>query len=218
MFNFAVLKKKKMSKDTVELVVDKTTESKIKDAACVVFTKKGYSATRTRDIAEEADINLSLLNYYFRSKEKLFQIVMNEKMELMFGKLQPIVNDKESNLETKLNLLIQLYMDMLETNPHLPIFIMSEINNDHTHCDNQSSMKDLLGQSVLMQQLKVKKPSINPYHFLLNIMSLCIFPYIAKPIFNATDLLNEIEFQQLMTERKTLIPKWAESFLLEEFP
>lgn len=207
-----------MSKDNVEITVDKTTESKIKDAACIVFTKKGYSATRTRDIAEAADINLSLLNYYFRSKEKLFQIVMNEKMELMFGKLEPIVNEKSSNLETKLNQLIQVYMELLDANPHLPIFIMSEINNDHTLCDTRGSLKDLLEQSVLIQQIKAKKISINPYHFLLNIMSLCVFPYIAKPIFNATDLLNESEFQHLMTERKALIPKWVQNFLLEESP
>ena len=49
-------------------------------------------------------------------------------------------------------------------------------------------------------------------------MSLCVFPYIAKPIFNATDLMNESEFQHLMTERKALIPKWVQNFLLEESP
>ena len=50
--------------------VDLSTEEKIKEAAKKVFLKKGYAATRTRDIAEEAGINLALLNYYFRSKEK----------------------------------------------------------------------------------------------------------------------------------------------------
>ena len=52
--------------------LDITTEEKIKQAAKAVFQKKGFAATRTRDIAEEADINLALLNYYFRSKEKLY--------------------------------------------------------------------------------------------------------------------------------------------------
>jgi AcrR family transcriptional regulator len=51
---------------------DSSTEDKIKNAAKIVFHKKGYAAARTRDIAEEAGINLALLNYYFRSKEKLF--------------------------------------------------------------------------------------------------------------------------------------------------
>ena len=43
---------------------DLSTEQKIKEAAQKVFMKKGYAATRTRDIAEEAGINLALLNYY----------------------------------------------------------------------------------------------------------------------------------------------------------
>jgi AcrR family transcriptional regulator len=52
--------------------IEPTTEEQIKEAARRVFTRKGYAATRTRDIAEESGHNLALLNYYFRSKEKLF--------------------------------------------------------------------------------------------------------------------------------------------------
>mgnify|MGYP005740728091 FL=1 len=50
------------------------TEIKIKDAAKSLFLKKGYSATTTRDIARESDINLAMLNYYFRSKRRLFEL------------------------------------------------------------------------------------------------------------------------------------------------
>ena len=57
---------------------DPTTEEKIKEAARKLFTQKGFAATRTRDIAEEAGINLALLNYYFRSKQKLFDLIMKD--------------------------------------------------------------------------------------------------------------------------------------------
>ena len=50
---------------------EQSTEEKILEAASEVFTEKGFAGTRTRDIAEKAGINLALLNYYFRSKEKL---------------------------------------------------------------------------------------------------------------------------------------------------
>ena len=53
-----------------------TTEEKIIRAADKIFTQKGYAATRTREIAEEAGTNLALLNYYFGSKEKLFRNVL----------------------------------------------------------------------------------------------------------------------------------------------
>ena len=65
-----------MTKAKAKEAIDASTEEKIKNAARSVFHKKGYAATRTRDIAEKAEINLSLLNYYYRSKEKLFEINM----------------------------------------------------------------------------------------------------------------------------------------------
>lgn len=60
------------------IAIDTSTEEKIKEAARTVFHKKGFAATRTRDIAEEAGINLALLNYYFRSKQRLFELIMVE--------------------------------------------------------------------------------------------------------------------------------------------
>ncbi len=80
---------------------DRPTEEKIKEAARTVFTRKGFAATRTRDIAEEAGLNLALLNYYFRSKEKLFEIVMLEKMQVFFGFIGPIIYDDSTSLELK---------------------------------------------------------------------------------------------------------------------
>ena len=64
--------------------LDLSTEEKIKNAALKLFTRKGFAATRTRDISEEAGINLALLNYYYRSKEKLFELVMTEILQNFF--------------------------------------------------------------------------------------------------------------------------------------
>ena len=102
-----------------------STEEKIKEAARTVFTKKGYAGTRTHDIAEEAGINLALLNYYFRSKEKLFKVVMIEKMQKLFGILSPTLNDATTSLDQKIVLIVNLYADMLLKNPDLPIFVLS---------------------------------------------------------------------------------------------
>ena len=63
---------------------DISTEERIKAAARKVFHQKGFAGTRTRDIAEEAGINHAMLNYYFRSKEKLFEMVMMETMAQFF--------------------------------------------------------------------------------------------------------------------------------------
>ena len=106
---------------------DLSTEEKIKAAARTIFTKKGYAATRTRDIAEEAGINLALLNYYFRSKEKLFELVMMEKMASFFGSISPILGDTGLTLEEKIELVAEKYTRVLTENPDLPLFILSEI-------------------------------------------------------------------------------------------
>src|ERR1700733_14427652 len=98
-------------------VPDISTEEKIKDAARLVFLKKGYAGTTTRDIAEEAGINLALLNYYFRSKEKLFELVMTEKLLKFFGIIFPVVNDQDTSLERKIELIANNYIDMILDNP-----------------------------------------------------------------------------------------------------
>ena len=73
-----------------------STEEKILEAASEVFTEKGFSGTRTRDIAEKAGINLALLNYYFRSKEKLFEQVMKAKILIFFGQILPIITNEKT--------------------------------------------------------------------------------------------------------------------------
>ena len=106
---------------------DISTEEKIKNAARVVFHKKGYAASRTRDIAEEAGINLALLNYYFRSKEKLFNIVMLDTFQAFFNSIFIIFNDINTSLEEKIERFASNYIDLLFQEPEIPLFIMNEI-------------------------------------------------------------------------------------------
>ena len=72
---------------------------KIKDAAKSLFLKKGYSATTTREIAKESSINLALLNYYFTSKRKLFEIIMLETIRDFMSKMVEVYNDEKTTLE-----------------------------------------------------------------------------------------------------------------------
>ena len=52
-----------------------TTEELILNAAMKVFTRKGFAAARTEDIAREAGINRALLHYYFRDKQTMFNLI-----------------------------------------------------------------------------------------------------------------------------------------------
>jgi|SRR5450432_607911 len=201
------MKKAKVSKKDI------STEEKIKEAARKVFTQKGYSATRTRDIAVEAGLNLALLNYYFRSKQKLFEIVMIEKMQKFFSILLPILYDNLSSLETKIESIATSYIDLILVNPDLPFFVMSEARNNPEIINKVAQKKDFLKNSVFIRQIKEKKPDLNPYHLLINLMGMCVFPFIMKPILQQISDMGEPAFKQMMTERKTLIPVWTKAIL-----
>lgn len=190
-----------------------STEEKIKEAARQVFTRKGYAATRTRDIAEEAGINLALLNYYFRSKEKLFQEVMAEKVMQLFGVIAPVLNDSASTLEAKLDKIVTSYIDMLQQHPDLPLFVLSEIRNNTGNFVSKMNLDKLLKRSSFLQQLAVKRPDMNPFHFLLNILGMTVFPFVAQPVFQAVAVADEKQFALMMEERKKLIPVWIKAML-----
>ena len=187
------------------------TEIKIKPAAKSLFLEKGYSATTTRDISKESEINLALLNYYFTSKKKLFEIIMLETFYDFISKMVEVYNDEKSSLEEKLELTSSKYIDMIIAEPHLPTFVVNELKNNPS-----SILKILKGQimeSKLVDQYNdgVKKgiyKKIDPIHFVTNILSLIVFPFISSPIIIKMKKFNKTEFNEMMKERKKLIPEW----------
>jgi AcrR family transcriptional regulator len=193
--------------------VDVSTEEKIKEAARKIFTQKGYAATRTRDIAEESGINLALLNYYFRSKEKLFQQIMAEKMQQLFGVLLPIINDANSDLLAKLELITANYIDLLSANPDLPLFVLSEIRTNGSVFLNNFPVKKLLKDSIFVKQIREQQPDISPLHFIMNLLGMIIFPFVGSPVFKGTDVVDDPAFAAMMHDRKRLIPIWINSIL-----
>lgn len=198
-----------MAKSKDPKKIDTSTEEKIIEAARKVFLEKGYAATRTRDIAEEAGINLALLNYYFRSKEKLFQLVMVEKLQQLFSVVLPIVNNNELTLEQKLETLAENYIDLLIDNPDLPLFVISEIRANPERFKDRLQVQHILRNSSLVSQIREKRPDVEPVHFITSLLGMTIFPFIAKPILFS----DTTRFNALMEERKTLVAKWAKAIL-----
>jgi len=209
---------KDMAKDKEKGAMDASTEEKIKNAARIVFQKKGFAASRTRDIAEEAGINLALLNYYFRSKEKLFQIVMFETLTGFIHVLVSNFNDENTSFEKKIELLANKYIDFATEFPDVPIFIFSEARNNHEALFKIIPVRQMLTNSVFVRQFQekvaageIKTPNL--LHFIMNLMGLIIFPIIGRPFLSAIGGLNGPQFVQLMQERKKLIPVWIKAML-----
>ena len=191
-----------------------STEDKILLAASKVFTEKGFAGARTRDIADEAGINLALLNYYFRSKEKLFDQVMKVKIVLLFGKIIPIISNEKTTIEEKIDLASEKYFEILSKNPNLPLFVISEIQKKNSDIKSILPVEKILMNSVIIQQIKEKNPELNPFHFLLNFLGMTVFPFLARPVFQNFHIMNDDEFQKFVEERKTLVPQWIKLILL----
>ena len=207
-----------MKSEIIKPLDDTTTEEKIKNAARTVFHKKGFAAARTRDIAEEAGINLALLNYYFRSKEKLFNIVMLEAFQSFFSTISIVFNEEDSTLEEKIKKFASSYIDLLFQEPEIPLFIMSEVRNNPEGLLQKVNLKKAVFGSIFSTQYNeaIRLGRIKDRHFLhlmMNLMGLIAFPFIAKPLLKEITGLNEVQYNNIIDERKALIPVWMNAIM-----
>ncbi len=205
-------------KKTKPAVPDVSTEAKIKEAARKLFTQKGYAATRTRDIAAEAGINLALLNYYFRSKERLFDMIMAEHLMGLINGLAGMLNDPETTLEEKLHVFVNRYIDLLLEQPELPLFVLSEIKANPEALAKQMNLKVNLLESSFIKQFQEgieagKVAPVHPFHFILNLISMTVFPFIAGRLLKPMSNMSREQYNVLMEERRKLIPQWIKVML-----
>jgi len=192
---------------------NKSAEEKIKEAARLVFTQKGYAATRTRDIAEASGVNLALLNYYFKSKENLFDIVMLENIKVFSQSVLAILNNPGTTFFEKIEILVGHYIDMMIENPEMPIFFLSELKGNPKKLFSKIDHRSKFKESIMVQQWKEliktnKRSAFNPQHIILNTISMIIFPFIANPMIRNRTGMSQEEFNTMMLERKKLVPVW----------
>lgn len=209
---------KENTKSIPKVANDASTEEKIKDAAKKIFLRKGYAATRTRDIAQEAGLNLALLNYYFRSKEKLFDIIMMENLQHFIEGIREILNDKQTTLDRKVETVVATYIDLLKQQPDLPLFVLHELRTDPKQLIKKIDREKFINRSYFMQQLREgikegKIAAIHPMHFLVNVIALTVFPFVASPIVQHIGALKQQDFNAFMDERKKLIPSWIKTMM-----
>lgn len=198
--------------------VDLPTETKILVAARRLFEKQGYAATTTRDIAREAGINLALLNYYFRSKQNLFAIIMTEHLQGFMQGLRAGINDPTTTLEEKFIFFADAYTSMLQQRPDAPLFILSELRSDPEHLVKHIGIGPILRDSVLIDQLSEAMAisgvkDVHPVQFFINLISLCTWPYIAKPLVQLASGVDDAAYARMMAQRRTLIPIWMTAML-----
>jgi len=187
-------------------IPDSTTESAILDAAKHVFIHKGFEGARMQEIADEAGINKALLHYYFRSKDKLFEAVFIDA----FVKFVPtilITLNSNSPLFKKIEVFVEHYIDVLSKNPFIPGFILHELSHNTERLTKiirtVGLSPDMFADQV---EAEVKAGNINPVDprdLLVNMLAMCIFPFVGKPILKVVLFKNnEEDYAQFLIRRK----------------
>ena len=197
---------------------DRDTEQRILDAAHAVFLRHGTAGARTQEIADEAGVNKALLHYYFRSKDRLAEAVFARIMRGLFPPLLALLGS-DMEIEEKVRRFVAFELDVLAKNPYVPAYLIAEMNQ---HPDRVPQLvKSLTGlelggvvpkvRATLQKQIdaRVAAGTLRPIaaeQFVVNLISLCIFPFAARPLLCAALQLDAAGFRRLVEERKTALP------------
>jgi TetR/AcrR family transcriptional regulator len=193
-------------------------EERILDAAHRVFLRRGSAGARTQEIADEAGVNKALLHYYFRTKERLAAAVFRRAAtRLMPPVIATLASDEE--LETKVERVIEIELDVLLRHPYLPGYIISELTHQPGRAreliaaltgvsidDLAPRVVDTLGRQIRARVRDGRMRPTAPDQFILNLLSLCIFPFAARPMVQAVLGLDDDDFARLIARRKRDLP------------
>lgn len=186
------------------------TEELIFEAARQVFQRDGYYGARMQDIADEAGINKSMLHYYFRSKDKLFQQVYQKEMSKFMPVILELLNSDQP-LDQKIEDIIGAYYEHWNRNPKLIPFIIVEMNLNPDRFKDFIKEKKRSFPNKFTEQINeaVEKGEIMPIapeQLLVSIVGLTLFPFIGKTMISTLFDFDEGEYQQFMVDRKDQLP------------
>jgi TetR/AcrR family transcriptional regulator len=204
---------------------DGETEQRVLNAARTVFLRRGTAGARMQEIAQEAGVNQALLHYYFRSKEGLSSAVFRQIAMRIFPALIETLG-ADSSIEEKIDRLIAVYLDNLLQNPFLPGYLISEM---HHHPERLPQLLSSalgvepgkvvpslfvkLGQQINEGVAAGTMRRIAPEQFVINLISLCIFPFAARPMLSVVLGMDDAAFARFIEQRKTELPAFFRNAL-----
>ena len=189
-------------------VVSENTESQILKAAREIFIAKGLDGARMQEIADLAGINKALLHYYFRTKEKLFEAVFIEVAANLFPAIKQVLA-AELAIKEKITFFVKVYLTGISENPFIPAFVINTLNSDPDRF-----LKYLMKSGINPRQLQnqIDKEAalglirpVKAEHLVVNIVAMCIFPFVARPILQTMFSMNNEEYQIYLESRQNEI-------------
>lgn len=152
MFNLALSKSEIMSADKKEHIISTAIE---------LFAERGFEGTSIRDLAAKADVNIAMVNYYFGSKDKLFEAMVVQKASYMREKLEEIANDKSKSEIEKMDTVIEAYVNRILSQHQYHSIIHQELmlkqrEEVHNSIISIFSKNTLIIKSIIEQGIKKK--------------------------------------------------------------
>ena len=201
------------------MTLNTETEQKIIASAEKLFYQKGKAGTSMQDIADDAGINRTLLNYYFRSKDQLFEAVFRNAMSHFVPNLAAMLHS-DMTFRDYVSQMIETIIDTMLENPQIPIFVLQELSS------NPDRMPEIIKEMGIDPEVAMNKMEseqrkefgslMDPRQVIINILSLCIFPFAARPV--VTELLfngDTDAYIEAMKQRKQLLPLLVDKFMMQ---
>ncbi len=203
----------KLLKTEIVDILATDVEKLIKETAKRIFFVEGKLHATTQDIADSAGINRTAIHYYYRSRKLLFDKVFEEAMAEFHDKLAAVIAREELPFRELTGEIIDFFLKKSKKHPFLELFLVAELNTNPQAFyplipeAEKSSRQAMLTESISREVAQGTMKPIKTEHFIVNIMSLCSFPFLAKPIVKNAVALSEEGYGKFIAERKEVIMK-----------
>lgn len=124
----------------------------ILSTAMKLFGQKGFEGTSVREIAADADVNPAMISYYFGSKEKLFEKLVEHKASFLKGVFAGLVTNTSLTQIEKLFIVIDSYVDRMFQSPQFHHLLHRELS-----LERRPQMKNAISEILLRNFVSVKK-------------------------------------------------------------
>jgi len=191
-----------------------TTEKRILEAARTHFHEKGFAGARMQKIADEAGINKAMLHYYYRTKEQLFQAVFQQDIQKLMPEIIQILTS-DLSLYQKIRQFADRYITNIQENPFLPGFVVHELSQNPERLVNMVAEQNAIQLEPFFNQVQREIDAgriraQDPRQLFVSLVSMCIFPFIGKPLVKMILAMDEEDFQTFLESRKAEV---AESII-----
>ncbi|MDR6966736.1 AcrR family transcriptional regulator [Flavobacterium arsenatis] len=185
---------------------DEATEVQIKNTAKRLFFGEGKFNATTQEIADAAGVNRTLINYYFRSRDKLFDLVFKDAQEYEQKRTESIMFS-ELPFKAKIEEFIDESFLMAKEYPYMELYMVTQFNQG-CYFKDEEGMDRMLKKfyeefEVAMEEGLILK--MEPIQFIINMISLISFPVAMRPLFQKTMHLDDKEYERILTDRKQII-------------